>query len=291
MDRYKITKKVGLLGIVFNLFLLVIKAIVGFLTSSQAMIADSFNSFLDIFSSLMTYIGNKIASKPKDDCHNLGHGKAEYIFSMLISISMIYLSIKLLFNVSFSFFENESYNFSLWLIIVCIITIIIKFSLYVYTNMLYKKYGNILIKANSVDHRNDCIVTSFNLLAAVMAYNNIFFVDKLVGIGISIWIFMVAINIFRESYDVLMDKSIDNKTKEEVLKLIKNHKEIKKVTHFNSTPVGYKYQISFTIFVDGNLTTYESHDIADKLEDEIEEKIDNIYLTVIHVNPIKKNAN
>lgn len=86
-DRFKTTQKASVLGIIGNIFLLIIKAIVGVITRSQAMIADSMNSAGDIFSSLMTYIGNKIASKPKDDDHNLGHGKAEYIFSMLVSIS------------------------------------------------------------------------------------------------------------------------------------------------------------------------------------------------------------
>ena len=83
-----------------------------------------------------------------------------------------------------------------------------------------------------------------------------------------------------------MDKSISNETKQEVLNTIKQHKEVKKINHFNSTPIGYLYQISFTIFVDGNLSTYESHAIADKLEKEITSKYDDIYLTVIHVNPM-----
>jgi divalent metal cation (Fe/Co/Zn/Cd) transporter len=74
--------------------------------------------------------------------------------------------------------------------------------------------------------------------------------------------------------------------KEKVYKIIEKHEEIKKVIHFNSTPVGYKYQISLTIYVDGNLSTFESHKIADDLEKEIGKKMDEIYLTVIHVNPI-----
>ena len=86
-----------------------------------------------------------------------------------------------------------------------------------------------------------------------------------------------------------MDKAISEQTKKEVYEIIKQHKEIKRITHFNSTPIGYLYQISFTIFVDGNLTTFESHKITDKLEKEITKKIDEIYLTVIHVNPIKIN--
>ena len=75
MDRFKSTKLAGLLGIVGNIFLLVIKAFVGFISNSQAMIADSANSASDIFASLMTFIGNKIASKPEDDNHNFGHRK------------------------------------------------------------------------------------------------------------------------------------------------------------------------------------------------------------------------
>ena len=78
-----------------------------------------------------------------------------------------------------------------------------------------------------------------------------------------------------------------NKKLAKVYEIINSHEEIKKVIHFNSTPVGYKYQISFTIYVDGNLSTFESHKIADDLEKEIGKKLEEIYLTVIHVNPIK----
>ena len=76
------------------------------------------------------------------------------------------------------------------------------------------------------------------------------------------------------------------KTPSKVLEIINRHEEIKKIQHFNATPVGYKYQISFTIYIYGNLSTFESHDIANKLEKEIDE-LEEIYLTVIHVNPIE----
>lgn len=93
-------------------------------------------------------------------------------------------------------------------------------------------------------------------------------------------------NIFLESYNVLMDKTISLENKKKVMDIIMKHKEIKKVEHFNATPVGYKYQISFTIYIDGNLSTFESHEIANKLEKEIDQ-LDEIYLTVIHINPIE----
>ena len=285
MKRYSDVKRASLLGILANLFLLVIKIFAAFLSNSRAMISDAFNSAGDIFSSLITFIGNKISSKPSDDDHNLGHGKAEYIYSMLISIIMIYTSIIVIKNTILSINNNE-YVFSKWLIFVCIITIITKFLLFIYTNKISKKHNNLLIKANSLDHRNDTIITSLTLLSAVFSYYNIKYVDIVAGIIIAVWILIQSIEIFINSYDVLMDKCISKEVKDEVYKIIKKYPEIKKIQHFNSTPVGYMYQISLTIFVDGKLSTYDSHDIADRLEKEITNSLDEIYLTVIHVNPI-----
>ena len=95
MNRFDVAKKVGITGIIGNVFLFVLKIIVGIISRSQAMIADALNSAGDIFASFMTWLGNKISSVPNDEGHNYGHGKAEYIFSMLISISMITVSLKL----------------------------------------------------------------------------------------------------------------------------------------------------------------------------------------------------
>ena len=290
MQRYKSTKLASILGIIGNLFLLIIKAIIGFITNSQAMIADAFNSAGDIFSSLMTFIGNKIASKPSDDDHNLGHGKAEYIYSMLISIFIFITSCVILKNSILSIFNNK-YHFSKWLIIVCIVTIIVKLALYIYTYKIYKKHNNLLVKANSDDHRNDCVITFFNLVSCLLTLKGIYIFDCILGILISLWILITAYKLFKESYDVLMDKSISDETKNKVYEIIKKHNEIIKIQHFNSTPVGYKYQISFTIFVDGNLSTFDSHNIANKLERQIEKEIEEIYLTVIHVNPMKIKNN
>lgn len=286
MNRFKSTKLASIFGISGNILLMIIKGIVALLTGSQAMTADAFNSAGDIFSSLMTYIGNKISSKPSDEDHNLGHGKAEYIYSMLISISMILMAMLVLKDSFISLIKGKTYDFSLWLIVVCLTTIIVKLLLFIYTNKLYKKYNNLLVKANSKDHFNDMIITSVNLISCLLSLKGIYFLDGVVGIIISLWIMYTSIKLFIESYNVLMDKSISIETKNEVYEIIDRHKEVKKVIHFNSTPVGYKYQISFTIYVDGNMSTFDSHDIANKLEKEIIKEIEEIYLVIIHVNPI-----
>ena len=285
MKRFESTKKASFLGIVFNLFLFIIKIIASTITSSQAMLADAMNSLGDILSSLMTLIGNKIASKPKDEDHNLGHGKAEYIYSMLISIVLIVVALSLCKDSLTSIWMGNNYHYSDILIIVCIITIIIKFSLYLYTNKLSKELNSLLLKANSKDHLYDAVITTINLLSIILTIFGVSMIDGITGVIISIWILITGCKIFKESYDVLMDKTIDDKTKEKVLEVVKKYQEVKKVNHFNATPVGYQYQISFTIFVDGNISTYASHDIANRIERELE-KFDEIYLTVIHVNPI-----
>lgn len=285
MDRSTSAKTAGLLGIAGNIFLLTIKGIVGFISGSQAMIADTFNSAGDILSSIFTFVGSKISSKPGDSDHNFGHGKSEYIFSLLISVTMILVSIKLLIDSVMSLIYKSKLQFSWFLVIVCVITIITKFSLYLYTRHISKKFKNILVEANSKDHFNDCIVTTFTLISILFALNGIYFIDGIVGIGIAAWICFTGIKIFIESYNVLMDISIDENTKDTILDLIHTYKDIQKIENLYSTPCGYKYIITLTIFVDGNMSTFDSHKLADNLEQDIK-KLDNIFDVIIHVNPI-----
>lgn len=285
MNRYSDTKKAGIAGIFANIFLLLIKGFIGFMTASQAMIADAANSASDIFASLMTFIGNKIASEPQDDTHNFGHGKAEYVFSFLISIAMILVSVKILYNSAMSLITGSTLKFSWLLIIICVITIITKFILYIYTKKLYKKYDNILLLANMKDHKNDCIVTTFTLISVLLSLVNIYWFDGIVGIGISIWICYTGIKIFIESFNVLMDISLDDETFSEIIYIANSFEQIKKVDNVLSTPVGYRYMVFVTISVDGNLSTFESHDLADKLECALQ-NLDKVYKAVVHVNPV-----
>lgn len=285
MDRFSAIKRVSLWGIIGNLFLLIIKLVIGVLGHSQAMIADAVNSAGDIFASLMSSIGNKISSTPEDEEHNFGHGKAEYIFSFLIALSMIFVAFKLLFDSIVSLFNPSEVGYPKLLIIVCIITIGVKLALFLYSNYMSKKYESILIDATKKDHRNDCVLTTCTLISVIFSIFGIYFVDGIVGIGISLWICFTGVNIFLESYDVLMDSAISENTKKEILDIIKEFPDIQKIDHFTSKPVGYKYLISISIYIDGNMSTFESHKIADDLEKRLN-NMEGVYLAIIHVNPI-----
>lgn len=284
-EKFKTTKRAGICGIIGNIFLLIIKAIVGFISHSQAMIADSVNSAGDIFASLMTFIGNKIASVPNDDDHNLGHGKAEYIFSMFISISMIIVSAKLLYDSVVTLILGSELEFSWFLVGVCIATIITKLCLFLYTKKAYEKYHTILLEANMKDHRNDCVVTTFTLISVLLTLFDIYWFDSIVGIGISIWICYTGVTIFIESYNVLMDISVDDKTKDLIFDIINSYKEVQKVEDIVSTPVGDQHLVFITIGVDGNLSTFESHGLADDIEKTVT-GLEKVYKTVVHVDPM-----
>lgn len=285
MDRFKAAKKAGIIGMIGNIFLLIIKSFIGFVSHSQAMIADSANSAGDIFASLMTFIGNKIASEPSDETHNFGHGKAEYVFSLFISLSMMFVAGKLLIDSIVNLINGAEFIFSWFLVGVCIITIFIKLFLFLYTKHLYKSNENLLLKSNMEDHRNDCVLTSFTLISILLSLVNIYWFDAVVGIGISIWIFYTGCKILIESYNVLMDKSLDIKTNDLILDLIDSYAEIKNVDEIYSSPVGYQYIVTITIYLDGNMSTFESHGIADSLEKNIE-GLENIAKAIIHVHPI-----
>ncbi len=287
-ERDSLASRVGIFGIIGNIILFIFKIIIGIISNSRSMIADSFNSAGDIFASFMTWLGSRISSVPNDSDHNFGHGKAEYIFSMLIGISMIVVAGKLLFDSVVSLVYSNVVNYSIILIIVCIITIVVKIGLFIYCKIIYDKYNNLLVESNMLDHRNDIIITSFTLVAIILTKYGIYWFDGVVGTMISIWIFFVGIKIFKDSYDVLMDTAIDNKSKHRILGVLKEYEEIKEIGNIYSIPVGYNYIVVITIVVDGRMHTATSHELADEIEERIKNGNERITEVIVHIEPFSK---
>ena len=287
-ERSVLANRVGFFGILGNVILFIIKIIIGIISNSKSMIADSFNSAGDVFASFMTWLGSRISGVPNDDDHNFGHGKAEYIFSMLIGISMMAVAVKLLYDSVISLIYGNVVTYSLFLIVVCVVTIIVKIGLFFYARSIYHRFDNLLVKSNMLDHRNDIIVTSFTLIAIILTKDGVFWVDGVVGVGISIWIFFVGIKIFKESYDVLMDTAIDKGSKHRILGIVKSYKEIKRIGNIYSIPVGYNYIVVLTIYVDGRMHTATSHELADEIEKRIKDSNERISEVIVHIEPFDK---
>jgi len=280
----KNAKRVGVIGIISNLFLLVIKFIVGIIFKSQGLIADALNSFSDVFSSIVTYVGGKISEKPADEDHEFGHGKAEFVASFLIGIFMVLVSIRTLVGGATSIIYNKSFTFSYFLIIVPIVTIIVKSVLYFYCKCKAKQYNSLLILANSKDHRNDILLSLGVIIGVIFGYFGYYFVDGIVGILISLVIIITGIRIVKEAYNVLIDKCIDVDSMKDIKKIISKIDGVNHIDSVKSKPTGNLHMLIVKVSVNSDITVKEGHNIAGKIREDLIEH-PSIYDVVVHINP------
>lgn len=283
-DRYKSANRVALLGVLANILLVILKLFVGFTSMSQAMIADGLNSAGDVFASIVTWVGNHISSKPGDTDHPYGHGKAEYVFSTVISFSLIVVAFTI-FKSSFdSLVKHETVEFSWSLIVVAVVTIVLKAFLYIYCRNIGRKYDNLLVLANAEDHRNDVFITTSVLIGVILSLYGIHWFDGLVGIGIGIWVFYTGIKIFMSAYHVLMDTNIDEKIEKDLIEEVEKFEGILHVDSMTAKPIGLHYLLIVKVSMDGNMTVFKSHEIATDVKYHLK-NITSIEDVVVHINP------
>lgn len=283
-ESKKEVKKVGIIGIIANLFLLVLKFLGGIIFKSQGLIADAVNSFGDVFSSVVTLIGGKIAEKPEDIDHEFGHGKAEYVASFLIGIFMVIVGADTLYSSTKAAISNQSFEVSSFLLLIPIITIFVKSMLYVYVKFVAKKKHSALIEVNAKDHRNDVLVSIGVLIGIIFGVSGYYFVDGIVGAIISLVIIITGIKIAKEAYDILIDKCIDTSISNELKEQIMQFDGINHIDEVKSKPTGDKHILIVKISVDPNMTVLESHKIAGMIRERMRQN-DKVYDAVVHINP------
>jgi len=282
--RHKLTRRVALWGIAINILLLGLKLTAGFTSRSQAMIADGFNSAADVFASFMTFLGNKISSLPEDPEHPYGHGKAEYIFSMIISFALVLMAYTIFKGAVESVVQNEKPVFSWWLVVVSLSTIVFKLCLFVYTKNIGRIHDSLLVLANAEDHRNDVFVASGTLIGVAFGLYGIFWVDAVVGMLISLWIAVMGFKIFGSAYSVLMDTNVDKEIKTRIWKTVE---EVEGVDHIDSIvakPIGVGFIIIVKVSVGGNITVNEGHKVAALIKERVK-MYHSAADVLVHVNP------
>ena len=285
MVRHTKIKQVAISGFIGNIILFIAKISIGIFTHSQAMIADGLNSAGDVFASTMTYIGNYISSQPGDDEHPYGHGKAEYIFSMIISFSLLLVAFAIFRSSLNTLFSESHFTFSPWLIIIGLATIIYKFFLYLFASKINKQYNSLLAAANAEDHRNDMLITTLTLLSILGGYFGIYFVDEIGGILISFWIAFSGFKIFTSAYQVLMDTNISTSLINHISDMVDSVEGVDHIDTIHAKPVGLNFLLIVKISIDANLTVYEGHEIAHNVRYLLEKNLDNIDEVIVHVNP------
>ena len=284
MCKVNIVKKVSIIGIIFNAFLLIIKLSVGYLSKSQSMLADALHSIEDAISSILSYIGARVSAIPNDFTHPYGHGKAEYIFSFIISITMIIASFTMFKSSLYNIFVPQKIEFSFWLIIVCMINIIIKFILFLYTRKMYKLTKDILIKASMEDHRNDMFLTMSTLIGVTCGYFNIYIIDSVIGLAISLFILYIGLKLFVASYLVLIDTNLGCKQIDDIKMGFKDVSIFLELSEVIATPVGSKYLIILKVDIKEDNTLKKLDYEIKNIKTILKEKYKYIYDVIIEFN-------
>jgi len=284
MKKYTEVKKVAIYGFFGNVVLLVAKLIVGFMTRSQSMIADGLNSAGDVFASSMTYIGNHISSRPADDTHPYGHGKAEYIFSLIISFSFLLVAFTIFRSSLNSLIARTTFLPSIWLSVTAFSTIILKFFLYVFAKKVSTRYNSLLAHANAEDHRNDMFISALTIISIISGHFGFFLVDSVSGVLIALWIAFAGFKIFSSAYNILMDTNMDEKLSKKFCDMIMAVEGVDHIDAVHAKPIGLYFLLIVKISVDAHITVYEGHNIARKGRASLETE-NSIKEVIVHINP------
>ena len=294
MDNNKIANRVSIITIIGNILLAIIKFIAGIIGNSMAMISDGIHTLSDILTTVIAVVGINIASKEDDNSHRYGHERFECIASILLSFLLfmtgfeIGLSgIKTIINGSYADIAMPG----ILAIVAAVISIIIKELMYQYTIRAAKKIESDALKADAWHHRSDAISSVGALIGIVLSRCGYKIFDSIASILISILICKVAIEIFMDAMDKLVDKSCDEETVNKIKKVILNEKGVLGIDDLKTRIFGSKVYVDVEISADGNKTLKETHLIAEKVHDKIESKFTNVKHCMVHVNPYEGDKN
>ena len=197
-DRRKKIIAVSVTGIVTNLFLGILKAVLGVLSGSVALVSDALNNITDSSSSLITIIGTKLAGKAPDKQHPFGHGRTEYLTSLLIGGIVFLTGFQSLISSAKAIFHKEEMSTGVVTVIIIIATIVAKIILGTYTQNSGIKYNSGALQASGADAKNDAIVSVVTLISTVIA-----------GVIISLFILKAAYDILSDTIKKLLGERVD----------------------------------------------------------------------------------
>ena len=283
-------KKAGFLsstvGIVCNIILFVSKFIIGTIANSVAIISDAFNNLTDCLICIITMFGYNLASKPADKEHPFGHGRMEYFTSLIIAVFIIIVGFEF-FKTSLSrIFNKEDIDVTYFTIIVLVLSILLKFWMYLFNKKMSTIFNNQAMMATSYDSLSDAMTTSITLIGSIISLFTSFPIDGVIGLIVSGLIIKTAISIIKDTLDELLGKPADKETTQQLLDIVMSHQGILGVHDLMIHNYGPNNMIaSLHAEVDAKQNVLEAHDTIDNIEKEIFEKMK--IMTTIHLDPIE----
>ena len=275
----------GVTGIICNTALFAGKFFTGLFINSVSVMADAFNNLSDAASSVIGLAGMKIAGKPADKGHPFGHGRMEYIASLIVSFIVIIVGLSFLKNSIEKIMEPEEMAFSLVSLSILLASVLVKLWLSFFNRRLGKKIDSQVMAATATDALGDVLTTSATIFSLLFFYFTGINIDGYVGLLVSIVVIWAGIKIIRNSFNSLMGEPTDPELYNEVLDFINSHEQVlgchDLIIH-NYGPS--KNLASAHVEVSSDLTLNEAHNIADHIERETQSRFD--LNLVIHTDPV-----
>ncbi len=289
VEDKKVRERYGMLssitGIVCNILLFLIKYLVGLLTSSISIISDAFNNLSDSASCIITMIGYKAAAKPSDKDHPFGHGRVEYLTSLVISFIILLVGFELLRNSFIKLFSPEELKFTAGAVISLAASIGVKLWMSVFNKKLGTRVNSTVMLATSEDSRNDVITTAAALVGLTSSLFTKFPVDAVMGVFVSLFIIKGGYGIVKDTVDQLIGKPADPVLVKKINDLLIEKEKIIGVHDLIVHDYGPGNMLaSCHAEVNSNENIVIIHELIDACEREIFEKL-GIIMT-IHTDPV-----
>ncbi len=283
MERTKAAYIEGVISIIINSALFILKIWAGIVSGSLALTADAWHTLSDSVSSVVVIIGAKLSRQKPDKKHPFGHGRWEQISAIFIGFFLAIIAYDFIKEAIVSFRDKQSADFGTIAIVVTCISIAAKEILAQYAFYIGRKTGNLAVKADGWHHRSDALSSVF-VLIGIFFSNRFWWIDSVLGAVISIMLFYAAFQIIKESINKLLGEKPDNKLIKEIEKIIiKIYNNDLKPHHFHIHNYTTHQELTFHIKLDGKLDIDTGHKIATDIENEILKQL-NITSTV-HVEP------
>lgn len=286
--RTNVGKLSGIVGIFSNLFLFVIKFVIGTVVHSVSIQADGVNNLTDAGSNIISILSFHLANKPADKDHPFGHERTETIASLFVGILILVLGFETAKESISKVIHPGSIDFRIASVIILLISIIVKFWMYAYNKKLSKTYDSSLLEATALDSISDVCGTTAVLVSTLLSPVLHFNLDGYMGIVVSGIILYGAYGLLRDMINSLIGEAPDPELVHNIVDRIMAHPAILGVHDMMLHNYGpNKIFASAHVEVDSSKDIFETHDHIDNIEREVKENM-NIDL-VLHMDPVKVN--
>lgn len=288
LHHSKIAMNICIASILVNAALTAFKIVAGILGNSFAMISDAIHSASDVFSTLIVMVGVKIAAKKADREHPFGHERFECVAAIILAIMLGVTGAMIGINGIERIVDGSYKEVSLptyLALSAAIVSIVVKEIMFWVTNFYAKKINSGALKADAWHHRSDALSSIGSFIGILFSMLGFPIMDSIAAIAISLMILKAAISVFKESIDKMTDSACDKKTEREIKEIIIAVDGVLDIDSVKTRKFGDRLYVEAEISLDGTLSLFDAHKIADNVHDEIEYKFPTVKHCVVHTNP------